>query len=182
MWKKLKRLFNDPTTNDAVSEKDSLALQQQIQSLKLELAEREQTIAGLNQRLEKQRSNENKLAGEKARAQMESLVAEASAPAVQLLTLAHLSESAGKTLQVRDVLMVAMRLVHALENHGMTAEDKIGEVVAFEPNRHELLAQAGGIKPGDPVQIRFSSIAFQGKLLRKAGVSAIQESTGNEEN
>lgn len=79
MWKKLKRHFNDPTSSNAGGEKDHLALQQQIQSLKLELAEREQTIAGLNQSLEKQRSNENKLAGEKAKAQIESLMAGVSA-------------------------------------------------------------------------------------------------------
>lgn len=182
MWKKLKKFFNDPATSNAGGEINPLELQQQIQSLKLELAEREQTIVVLNQRLEKQRTNENRLAVEKARTKTESLMAEASTPAAQLLTLAHLSESAGKTLQARDVLMVAMRLVHALENHGLIAGDKIGEVVAFEPDQHEPLAQAGGFKPGDPVQIRFSSIAFEGKLLRKAGVSAIQKSNQNEEN
>jgi len=180
MWKKLTALFNNqPTTNSNTAE-DCLALKQQVQSLKLEISEREQTIAGLKNSLEKLRTGENNLASEKAKAQIENVMADASAPASQLLTLAHMSEIEGKIVQVRDVITVARRLIRALENHGLEIGVEVGEIVAFDPNRHHALDQEVGFKPDEPVQIRFSSIAFQGKLLRKAGVSAVPTISGSE--
>jgi multidrug efflux pump subunit AcrA (membrane-fusion protein) len=126
MWKKLTALFNNHPTVNLNTDNDCLALKQQVQSLELELLEREQTIAGLKSSLEKLRTGENSLASEKAKAQIENMMADASAPASQLLD------------------------------------------------------QEVGFKPGDPVQIRFSSIAYQGKLLRKAGVSAAPKISASE--
>jgi len=180
MWKKLTALLNNHPTVNLNMEEDYLALKQQVQSLKLELSERESMIAGLKDSLEKLRTGENNLAVEKAKAQFENLMADASAPASQLLTLAHLSEIEGKTVQVRDVIMVASRLIRALETHGLETGDKVGEIVAFDPNRHQALDQEAGFKPDEPVQIRFSSIAYQGKLLRKAGVSAAPKISASE--
>ena len=66
-----------------------------------------------------------------------------------------------------------------------TAEDylaleKQGQSLKFVPNRQQALDQEVGFKPGDPVQIRFSNIAYQGKLLRKAGVSAAPKISASE--
>jgi molecular chaperone GrpE (heat shock protein) len=180
MWKKFTALFNNNPTATPGTEEDCLALKQQVQSLELELLEREQTIAGLKSSLEKLRTGENSLASEKAKAQIENMMADASAPASQLLTLAHLSEIEGKTVQIRDVITVTRRLIRVLENHGMETGAEVGEIVAFDPDRHQPLDQEVGFKPGEPVQIRFSSIAYQGKLLRKAGVSAAPKISASE--
>ena len=126
MWKKLTALFNNHPTVNLNTDNDCLALKQQVQSLKLELLEREQTIVGLKDSLEKLRAGEKKQVAEKAKSQIENLMVDASTPATQLLD------------------------------------------------------QEVGFKPGDPVQIRFSSIAYQGKLLRKAGVSAAPKISASE--
>jgi hypothetical protein len=126
MWKKLTALFNNHPTVNLNTDNDCLALKQQVQSLKLELLEREQTIVGSKDSLEKLRAGEKNQVAEKAKAQIENMMADASAPASQLLD------------------------------------------------------QEVGFRPGDPVQIRFSSIAYQGKLLRKAGVSAAPKISASE--
>jgi molecular chaperone GrpE (heat shock protein) len=147
-----------------------LELEREMQSLRLELKEREQEMTRLREELGRQRSGASARVAESVQAQVERLLTDAAAPAAQLLTQAHLLEVEGKPVQARDVLAVAKRLVRTLEDNGLTLEGSVGETVPFDPNRHESLSADASLKPGQPVTVRFVGVAYQGKLLRKADV------------
>jgi molecular chaperone GrpE (heat shock protein) len=142
--------------------------------LKLELAEQDRQMTQLKADLERQRRQVEARSTESVQTQLEQLFAQVAAPVSQLQTQAHLLEAENRPIQARDVLIVARRLVRVLEDQGLRLADRIGEQVAFDPNLHEPLA---GIAPraGQPVIIRFTGIAYRGKLLRKAGVEPIGE-------
>ncbi|MBV9468158.1 MAG: hypothetical protein JOZ57_02800 [Abitibacteriaceae bacterium] len=145
-----------------------LALRREAQSLRLELKEREQAAHQLQQELVRQRRGENARVQVAVQTQSERLLADTAAPAVQLLTQAHLLEQGGQPVQVKDVLVVAKRLVRALETGGLMLEGHVGESVLFDPNCHEPLN--GDIQPGQTVVIRFVGASYRGKMLRKASV------------
>ena len=107
--------------------------------------------------------------------QVERLLADTATPVSQLLTQAHLLEEEGKPVQATDVLAVAKRLVRVLEDHGLTMEGKVGEIVLFNPDRHEPLGAATevAIAVGQPVTVRFVGTAYRGKLLCRAGVENV---------
>ena len=146
----------------------------EVQILKLELVERDRSIAQLKADLERQRQQADARGTESVQAQLEQLFTEAATAVSQLQTQAHLLEAENKPIQARDVLTIARRLVRVLEDHGLSLANRVGEQVAFDPDRHEPLA---GIAPrsGQPVIVRFTGVAFRGKLLRKAGVEAAEE-------
>ena len=86
----------------------------------------------------------------------------------------HLLEADGKPVHARDILTVARRLVRLLENEGLVLEGRIGERVSFDPDRHALLANDDAA-PGHSVLVRFPSVSYRGKILRKAGVDKTGE-------
>jgi len=149
-----------------------IELERELQSLRLELAERKRTTERLKLELERQRG------GESARlvsAQLEKLLGDAATPASQLLMQAHLLRVEERPVQAGDILAVALRLVRALEDHGLVAEGNVGESAIFDPNRHEPLSGDDALGPGAQVVIRLVGISFQGKLLRKAGVLGVSD-------
>jgi molecular chaperone GrpE (heat shock protein) len=95
----------------------------------------------------------------------------AAAPAAQLALQAHLLEAEGKPVAARDMLAVARNLVRALETEGLLLEEKPGQRVAFDPNRHEPLSTETPIAVGQPALVKLPGLSFQGALLRKAGVT-----------
>jgi molecular chaperone GrpE (heat shock protein) len=169
MFARLKRIFAvspDPAT-DVETE---LAARSQIQSLRLQIEERDRTIAQLKAELDGQRSTVRGLAEEAVRARAQRLMQNAAAPAAQLALQAHLLDAEGKPVQARDVLAVARNLVRALEGEGLTVEIKAGERVTFDPNRHEPLSADIPMSAGQPARVKLPALSFQGALLRKAGV------------
>lgn len=156
------------------SRQPAVTSENEVQTLKLELAERDRLIAQLKADLERQRQQADARGIENVQAQLEQLFAEAATAVSQLQTQAHLLESENKPIQARDVLTIARRLVRVLEDHGLSLANRVGEQVTFDPDRHEVLA---GIAPrsGQPVIVRFTGVAFRGRLLRKAGVEATEE-------
>jgi molecular chaperone GrpE (heat shock protein) len=162
----LNALLDKKPPEGTAADERTLALEREAQDLRLKLEELERALANLKRELERQRSG----AGEAVQAQMERLLADAAAPVAQLLTQAHLLEVEGKPVQAKDVLAVAKRLVRALEGSGLTLADSVGQTVPFDPNRHEPLSAAFAPQPGQSVVVRFVGVAYQGKLLRKAGV------------
>ena len=152
-----------------------LGLEREAQSLRLELVERDQAVAHLKGELERRRSGASDRIAEAVQAQVERLLSDAAAPVAQLLTQVHLLEAERKPVQARDVLAVAKRLVRTLEDNGLTLEGSVGETVPFDPNRHEPLSADASLNCRQSVVLRFIGVAYQGKLLRKAGV----EKTGN---
>lgn len=167
MLERLRELFQ---RTRVVTDGRVLELEREAQNLRLELKERERVVANLKGELERQRSGASDRVAEAVQAQVEQLLADAAAPVAQLLTQAHLLEVEGKPVQAKDVLAVAKRLVRTLEDNGLTPEGSVGETVPFDPNRHEPLSADASLKPGQPVTLRFVGVAYQGKLLRKAGV------------
>ena len=152
----------------------ALELERESQNLRLELEDREQSLANLKRELERHRSSENARIADAVQAQIERLIMDAAAPVAQLLTQSHLLEIAGKPIQAKDVLAVGKRFIRALEDRGLKLEGSVGEAVAFDPNRHELLNSGASINQGQQVVTRFVAISYRGKVLRKAGVELMQ--------
>ena len=149
---------------------DALILQSELQSLRLELEDRDKTIADLKQQIERQRARQAEMVEETVSARLESLFADVAAPASQILTQADLLENQGKALQASDVLAVARRIVRALERHGLAFDSQPGQLSTYDPNRHTPLAAGRTPQPGEPVTIRFAGVAYQGKTVYKAVV------------
>ena len=163
----LKRLFASDTGPDNDSQ---LEAQSQLQALRLQLEDRDKTLAQLKAELERQRASAQGQTEEAVRSRTQRLMQTAAAPAAQLALQGHLLESEGKPVQARDVLAVARKLLRALENEGLKLEDKPGQRVTFDPNRHEPLSTETPLPAGQRAQVRLPALSFQGALLRKAGV------------
>ena len=138
------------------------------------LQERDRMLEHLKGDLEHQRDTTSSNVTEIVQTKLEHVFADAAAPVTQLLTQAHLLEE-GKPVQAKDVLSIAKRLVHTLKDNGLSIEGNIGEQVPFDPNRHEPLSTNDSLHPGQTVIIRFVGVAYQAKLLRKAGVQKVEE-------
>jgi molecular chaperone GrpE (heat shock protein) len=165
VWKWLARLLGQ-----GAADGPAIELERRSQSLRLELEERDRVIANLKAELARQRGSASAHVTEAVQVQVEGLLADVATPVAQLLTQAHLLEVEGQPVQARDVLAVAKRLVRALEDKGLTLEGRVGETVPFDPDCHELLSADAPANPGQRVVVRFVGVAYQGKLLRRAGV------------
>ncbi len=170
MLKVLKQwLRRSPSTQPQEDER-LLTLERQIQNLRLELAERNQIVDKLKQELERQRTSESDHITTAVQTQVEQLLTDATAPVTQLLTQAYLLEVEGKPVQAKDVLVVAKRLIRALEDNGLTLTGSVGETVPFDSNLHDSLSASTSLAPGVPVVVKFAGVSYQGKVIRKAGV------------
>jgi molecular chaperone GrpE (heat shock protein) len=146
-----------------------------LQGLKLELAERDKLIAQLKADLERQRRQAGAQGAESIQVQLEQLFAEAAMPMTQLQTQAYLLDVENRPVQARDVLTVARRLARVLEDHGLRLENRVGEHIPFDPNLHERLGAGPALRAGQEVIIRFAGVGYRGKLLRKAGIEPVEE-------
>lgn len=154
---------------------DLLALRQQLQSAQLELEARARAIRGLNAELDAMRARQDERARESAGSQLESVLRDAATPAAQLAAQAYLLEQQGKPVQARDILNVARRLLRALEKHGLTLDGEPGGEVRFDPDRHTPLSAQSGLQPGQRVVVRFPGASFDGRMLTRAAVEAVEE-------
>jgi molecular chaperone GrpE (heat shock protein) len=170
MLKWLKRTLTKSEEAPQQTDERALGLEREVQSLRLELEEREQSLVNLKSELERHRNTESARIADAVQAQIERLMTDAAAPVAQLLTQAHLLEAESKPLQAKDVLAVAKRFIRALEDQGLKLEGSVGEAVAFDPNRHEPLNRSASINQGQQVVTRFVGISYCGKFLRKTGV------------
>ena len=169
----LKRLFKTP--RPPAGSASQLALESQVQGLRLELSQAQETIQRLQKELERQRASGEALLSEKNQAQIAALLDELSAPVVQIVTLEALAQE--KPVQSGDVLAVTRRLVNALCQAGLVLEGQIGEQQPYDPNRHSPLSAETALNVGQHIVIRLPGASFKGKLLQKAGVSARPEQT-----
>ena len=171
MWHWLRGWFaRTGGTEQAPIDERGLALERELQSLRLELAEQHQLVANLKGELQRQRSAEEARLADTVRAQVERLLTNAATPVAHLLTQAYLLERDGKPIQAQDVLTVARRLVRVLEDHGLTLEGSVGETLPFDPNLHEPLSTEAALQPGEPVVIKFVGASYGSTVLRKSGV------------
>jgi molecular chaperone GrpE (heat shock protein) len=170
MLRLLKRWFGRPEAGTPKTDATTINSRSESQALRLELQERDRVIAALKGDLERLRHSASDRLAEALQAERERLLADAAGPVSQLLTQAHLLEVEGKPIPARDVLAVARRLLRLLEDEGLTPEGRVGETVAFDPNRHELLSGDIPLTPGQPAIVRIVGVACRGKILRKVGV------------
>jgi hypothetical protein len=154
----------------AASDEEGHVLRNEIQTLKLELYEKDTMVSNLRQELNYQRHGEIDKLSEKLSTFLEELMVDVSTPVTQLISQIYLFEIQSKPLQARDVLAVAKRFVHLLEDRGMKIEGTVEEIVLFDPNHHMPLSGRFAMCLGERVIIRLVGISYKGKTIRKAGV------------
>jgi molecular chaperone GrpE (heat shock protein) len=172
----LKRLLSgakEPPRED--NDERTLAGERGAQELRLLLAERERELAQVKGELERRRGGQPAEVEAAVRARLERFFEDAAAPAAQLLTQAHLMKAEGKPVAAKDVLLVATRMVRALEDHGLVFESAVGETVPFDAERHAALSAAVSLKAGEPVVVRVVGVVYGGKRIRKAGVERCRD-------
>ena len=150
-----------------------LELEREVRALKLEIEERDKKLRNVSGDLERQRGGESTRVAEAVQGQLEGLVADGAAPAVQLLTQEHLLEKEGKPVQAKDVLAVAKRLVRALEGAGVKFEGEIGAAASYDPDLHDPIGGGEAPSKGDAVTVKFRGVSFRGRVIRKAGVAKV---------
>jgi molecular chaperone GrpE (heat shock protein) len=133
-------------------------------------------VAELRRQVERLRLAETDRIDQAVRSQMERFLAASATRITQLNTQAHLMDVDGKPVAARDVMANARGLLRILEDEGMTFLGPPGERLPFDPSLHEPLQAGVEIRPGEFVEIRLSGVAFQGRLLRKAGVIRTESS------
>lgn len=157
-WSKPKR-----ETPSQGAEETRLKLEAEIQALKLSLQEREAELRAWRAQQEQEAARREAYAV----ARLEALFSDVAPPAAQLWLQGALIEQ-GQPVNVRDVWLVAQRLLTALSTHGLEVSDALGAEVAFDPNRHQALS--GTCVPGARVRVRVPGLSYRGRVLVKAGV------------
>lgn len=173
MLKSLLRFFKrkpieQPTTSDSL-----LDLEKEVQRLRLDLAESQHKVEQFKDELERSHNRAKQDRATATAAQFERLFSDLAAPAAQLHTQIYMVDNEGKILQARDVLVVAKSLLRSLQNQGLVFAGQVGECVAFDPNLHEPLSLQDQPQPGQQSILRFVGVSYQGRLLKKAGVTLV---------
>lgn len=157
-----------PSDSPRQASDELLDIQKEVQTLRLELESSEQMVMNLKQEIERLRSRQDQLLQETVTSRLEALFNDLAAPASQILTQADLLENQGKAVQARDILSVARRMIRALERQGVSFEEKVGDQIPFDPNRHTPLSSSAIPVPGKMVTVRFASVFYQQKMIYKA--------------
>lgn len=166
---------SDPESSESSMQPvDTHQLQNQVQSLKLELVERDRQIALLKVNAQAQQYQHQSLSQEQTSAHIEALMRDSASAVSQLLTQAYLLEQEKKPIQAKDVLQVARRLIRTLENNGLSIDGLPGLQTTYDLECHMPLSAAESLTPGQPVVIRLAGIRYQGKILLKASVLAVK--------
>ncbi len=172
MWNCLQRWFARPPQSGPPSPDDqALTRERELQTLRLELEDRNRALANLKSELERHRNAQDARVAETVRAELERLLTNCAMPIAHLLTQAHLLEVEGKPIQAADVLVVAKRLVRTLEDYGLALDGTVGEAVVLDPDRHEPLSVDESLTPGQQVLVKFVGASYRGKIIKKAGVA-----------
>jgi molecular chaperone GrpE (heat shock protein) len=170
MWEILKRWTGGSDNGATVA----ASVPSELKRLQMELAERDAIILALQEDLTRERGAREQQLTETLDHRLENLFCQAAAPIAQFLTQAHLVDQEGKEVPLRDVVRLARRIVRVLEEAGLEVRETVGSQMPFDANQHDLLAAGQTIAAGTPVAIRFCGIAFRGRVLRKAGVAAVE--------
>jgi molecular chaperone GrpE (heat shock protein) len=175
MWQRFGTLLRrQPVAPDASGQR-LVALEREAQVLRLDLTERERTIAALTADLKRARKEAQVRTTTEVDARLQRLLADLAAPVVQIATQIHLVEVEQRPVAASDILAIARRLLRTLEDHGLRLEGTVGAAAPFDPARHELLAGGAAPAPGEPVVIRFAGTSYRDMVLRKAGVERTEK-------
>ena len=92
--------------------------------------------------------------------------------AVQLPTLRHSLES-GDDISTEDIIALVAPLHEALADMGFEPIGKPGAKLKFDPTRHRAVGKgARSLAAGDAVNVRYVGYTHEGKVVRKAQVTA----------
>lgn len=149
-----------------------LSLRRDLQSLRLELEERDRELRILREELQRTRTREEERARGVMESRLESLLTDIATPASHLFTQIYLFEKKQKTVEVRDVVSVSRRMLRALMDHGLEVQGEPGREELYDPGRHEPIAHEV-ISSGERVVVRFPGFAYKGRVIRKAGVQRL---------
>jgi molecular chaperone GrpE (heat shock protein) len=165
--------INEKPEQDGLAEakQQILDLEREIQSLQLELEEKERMLAVAQHDLTVQTKNAKDLTGHSVHSRLEQLFADMGGPLVQIVTQDHLSNVQGKTLQAKDLHAVTNRLIDCLRSHGLEVIGTIGESATFDSKFHELLSFDEMVAEGERVTVRMVGLSFGGKILRRVAVT-----------
>lgn len=155
-----------------------LSAETELQQLRLDFKQGQQRVAQLQADLGRQGREQGDALNEQLQAQLEELLTLLATPLAQLLTQQHLIEVQGKELNAKDLLATSRRIWQGLTTVGVGALEAIGEVVAFNPDRHQPLSQATSLRRGESVKVRIPGITLKGKVLKAAAVEPIQQEEG----
>lgn len=171
MFSFLRKIFTP-----SVPAPDALAVQAEIRRLQLALSEEQARSARLEAEITRLQRQSQELGAEALAARTSALFNDLAAPAAQFSTQLYLTEEQGREVQGRDALAVARTLLRALQNHGLEITVAPGTQVLFDPDHHEPLAIGAGatMRNGQPGLVRTPGLAYQGRLLRKAGVAPVE--------
>jgi molecular chaperone GrpE (heat shock protein) len=150
-----------------------LELERQLQECRLALAERDRSVQRMRADLDRARNSSEDEAVQRGRAEVEQLVDSMGASLVQLVTQAQLHRNGTVPVRVDDVVAVGTRLMRSLRAAGVDTLGELGEEVAFDPDRHDLLSTSGAPEVGVPVRIRMVGLSYQDRVLRRAGVEPV---------
>lgn len=164
----LSNLFSSPQTAEPAPE--LLELQTQLRSLQMQLDASQAAARQYQQENERLRARQAQLAAETAAAHLEALLQEMAAPAAQILTQASLVETQNRPVQARDILLVARRMVGALERQGMKFDETVGQQVPFNPDRHTPINPESATHPGQMVTVRVVTVLYRGSIIHKGVV------------
>lgn len=169
LW--LARLLQGTADGELARERQGrLAAERGLQQLRLDLQQAQQRVAHLQADLDRLRRGQGDALSERLHIQLEELLTPLATPLAQLLTQQHLIEDQGKQLSARDLLATSRRIWQALTPAGLEALENIGQVVSFDPDRHQPLSQATVLSRGEPVRVRIPGIALKGRVLKAAAV------------
>jgi molecular chaperone GrpE (heat shock protein) len=151
-----------------------------LQTLRLELAQREQETAQLQGELTRLRERSAVLAETTIEAQLEQLLADLSRPIGLLLALTTERDRSAeeKDAALEGVVELLRQVIHVLQDHGWQPVGQVGEIVDYDPALHQPLGQDESPAPGDAVAVRWPGGAFGGRVLLRAGVTLQKESGG----
>jgi hypothetical protein len=138
--------------------------------LSLDLEERETRVANLREELARARATAASQAEAQAFDRFTRVFGDLAAPATQLHLQCHLLEVRQRPVQARDVLVNVHRLLAKLEDAGLRFDGELGAEVAFDPDLHQPLSGDGLPARGATVVVRIAGVAWQGRVLRRAGV------------
>ena len=151
-----------------------LNLESSIRSLEMDITEKDKTLQLLKNELERAESKKESTIDSAVSSQLEGLIADIAPAVAQIATQEYLLKVEAKPIQGKDVLTVAMSLLHSLEDKGMKLEGTIGAQVPFDPNKHDLLGMGDSslINDGSSVTVRMPAVTYQGRILKKMAVLA----------
>lgn len=166
----MRKILNNLFRRSSTQQEEELSQKAELQRLRLALAEANDQRKRLEADLVRQRVKEE----EQNRAVIEKLLTDLADPAAQFLLQLDLSERQAKEVHNRDTLAVARNLLKILTSYGLTPLESAGEICPFDPASHSMMAGGTTLQPGQPVLIRIPGLAYQGRRVRKAGVTLLE--------